>query len=54
MNLVIASRADPPLPLSRLRGRGELIELRASDLSFTSDEASAFPQPVYGLWPAGG
>ena len=54
MNLVIASRADPPLPLSRLRGRGELIELRASDLSFTSDEASAFLSQSMGFGlPAG-
>jgi LuxR family transcriptional regulator, maltose regulon positive regulatory protein len=42
MHLVIASRADPPLPLSRLRARGELTELRAADLRFTLDEASAF------------
>ncbi len=49
MNLVIASRADPPLPLSRLRGRGELTELRASDLSFTPDEASAFLSQSMGI-----
>ncbi len=49
MNLVIASRADPPLPLSRLRARGELTELRAPDLSFTPDEASAFLNQSMGL-----
>ena len=49
MNLVIASRADPPLPLSRLRGRGELTELRASDLNFTPDEAAAFLNEVMRL-----
>ena len=49
MNLVIASRADPPLPLSRLRGRGELAELRASDLRFTPDEAAAFLNDAMGL-----
>ncbi|MCH8229499.1 MAG: helix-turn-helix transcriptional regulator, partial [Chloroflexi bacterium] len=49
MHMVIASRADPPLPLSHLRGRGELTELRASDLSFTPDEASAFLNEVMGL-----
>ncbi len=37
--LVIATRADPPLPLARLRARGELIEVRAEDLRFTASEA---------------
>lgn len=41
-HLAIASRSDPLLPLARLRARGELTELRASDLRFTSDEAGAF------------
>ena len=55
MHLVIASRADPPLPLARLRGRGELNELRAADLRFTPDEAAAFLNDVMGLdLPAGG
>jgi LuxR family transcriptional regulator, maltose regulon positive regulatory protein len=49
MHLVIASRADPPLPLARLRGRGEATELRASDLRFTPDEAAAFLTEVMGL-----
>src|SRR5919199_355008 len=39
MHLVIASRADPPLPLARLRARGELVEVRAADLRFLPDEA---------------
>src|SRR6476620_5903650 len=38
VHLVIASRADPALPLARLRGRGELVEIRAVDLRFTPDE----------------
>ncbi len=37
--LAIATRADPPLPLARLRARGELLELRAEDLRFTAHEA---------------
>jgi LuxR family transcriptional regulator, maltose regulon positive regulatory protein len=41
-HLVIATRADPPLPLARLRARGELTELRAADLRFTPEEAAAF------------
>jgi hypothetical protein len=42
MHLVIASRADPPLPIARLRGRGQLTELRATDLCFTLDEVTEF------------
>jgi LuxR family maltose regulon positive regulatory protein len=42
LHLVIASRADPPLPLARLRARGELVEIRAADLRFTPEEASAY------------
>jgi LuxR family maltose regulon positive regulatory protein len=49
LHLVIAGRADPPLPVSRLRGRGELAELRAADLRFTADEAAAFLNGVMGL-----
>ncbi len=49
MHLVIAGRADPPFSLTRLRGRGELTELRAADLRFTADEAAAFLNEVMGL-----
>ena len=35
VHLVISTRADPPLPLARLRVRGEMAELRAADLHFT-------------------
>ncbi|MCP4543187.1 MAG: tetratricopeptide repeat protein [Chloroflexi bacterium] len=42
MHLVIASRTDPPLPLARLRTRGQLTELRAADLRFTLDESITF------------
>ncbi len=49
LHLVIASRADPPLPLSRLRGQGQMVELRAADLLFTLDEATAFLNTVMGL-----
>ncbi len=47
--LVIATREDPPLPLARLRVRGQLTELRAADLRFTPDEAAAFFSQVMGL-----
>ena len=49
MHLAIASRSDPPLALARLRGRGELTELRAADLRFTPDEAATFLNQVMGL-----
>ncbi len=49
MHLVIASRADPPLPLALLRGRSELTELRAADLRFTPEEAAEFLNQVMGL-----
>jgi LuxR family maltose regulon positive regulatory protein len=38
--LAIATRADPPLALARLRARGELVEVRAEDLRFTAPEAA--------------
>src|SRR5687767_6332647 len=41
VQVVISTRADPPLPLSRWRGRGQLAELRAADLRFSGPEASA-------------
>ena len=49
IHLVIASRADPALPLARLRGRGELVEIRAADLRFTPGEAAAYLNEVMGL-----
>jgi LuxR family maltose regulon positive regulatory protein len=49
IHLVIASRTDPPLPLARLRGRGELAEIRAADLRFTPGEAAEYLNGVMGL-----
>jgi LuxR family transcriptional regulator, maltose regulon positive regulatory protein len=49
IHLVIASRTDPPLPLARLRGRGQLAEIRAADLRFTPGEAAAYLNEVMGL-----
>ena len=40
LHMVLASRADPPLPLARLRAGGQLAELRAGDLRFTAVEAA--------------
>ncbi|HET6869329.1 MAG TPA: LuxR C-terminal-related transcriptional regulator [Solirubrobacteraceae bacterium] len=47
--LVIATREDPPLPLGRLRARGELSELRAGELRFSGEETEAFLNDALGL-----
>ncbi len=49
MHLVICSRIDPPLPLSRLRARGQLAEIRSADLKFREAEAALFLNRVMGL-----
>jgi LuxR family maltose regulon positive regulatory protein len=40
--VVIGTRADPAFPLARLRARGGLVEIRASDLRFSPDEAASY------------
>ena len=42
MHLVIVTRQDPPLPLSRLRARGQIVEIRQRDLQFTEEETGDF------------
>ena len=49
LHVVIASRADPALPLARWRARGELVEARAAELRFTPDEAAAYFNEMMGL-----
>jgi LuxR family maltose regulon positive regulatory protein len=49
LHLLIAGRGDPPLPLARLRARGQLIELREPDLRLNGDEAATFLAEVMGL-----
>ena len=49
MHLVLLSRTDPPLPLSRLRVRNQLAEIRADQLRFTRDEIAYFLNEVMGL-----
>jgi LuxR family maltose regulon positive regulatory protein len=48
-HLLIATRSDPPLPLARLRARGQTVELRAADLRFTASEATQFLNDGMGL-----
>ena len=49
LRMVIITREDPPLPLPRLRARGQLTEIRQTDLRFSSDECADFLQRVMGL-----
>ena len=42
VRVILSTRADPPLPLTRLRGRGQLLEVRADQLRATPQEARAF------------
>ena len=48
LHVVLASRADPPLPLARWRARGQLAEVRAADLRFTTEEAGALLREAVG------
>jgi LuxR family maltose regulon positive regulatory protein len=49
VSLVIATRTDPPLSLSKLRARDQVTEIKAADLRFTTDEAAAFVKDVMEL-----
>jgi LuxR family maltose regulon positive regulatory protein len=49
MHLMLLSRTDPAVPLSRLRARGQLIDIRAGQLRFTPDETDAFLNGIMGL-----
>ena len=49
LHLVIISRAEPPLPIAKLRAQSQLSELHAADLRFTQTEAATFLNQVMGL-----
>jgi LuxR family maltose regulon positive regulatory protein len=49
LHLIIGTRADPPLPIARLRAAGELTEIRQADLRFTREEAASFLRDAMGL-----
>jgi len=49
VHVALSTRADPPLPLARMRARGELAELRVAELQFTGEEASALLNGSMGL-----
>jgi LuxR family transcriptional regulator, maltose regulon positive regulatory protein len=49
LHVVVSTRADPDLPLARLRARGELVEIRARDLRFTVEETASYLSDVSGI-----
>lgn len=49
LHIILSGRADPPLPLARLRVRGQLSEIRARDLRFSAIEASALLNDTLGV-----
>jgi LuxR family maltose regulon positive regulatory protein len=49
VHVALSTRADPPLPLARMRARGELAELRVAELQFTGEEAAALLNGSMGL-----
>ena len=49
MRMVIITREDPPLPIARMRARGQMVEIRQDDLRFTLEECAGFLNRVMGL-----
>lgn len=49
VHIYLITRADPPLPLARLRARNQLVEIRVADLCFTFEEAATFLKQAMGL-----
>jgi LuxR family maltose regulon positive regulatory protein len=49
LQLILATRSDPPLPMGQLRARGQLVEVRAADLRFTAEEAALYLNDSMGL-----
>ncbi len=50
VHLVLLTRSDPPIPLARLRARGQLIEFRAHDLQFTFEETTELVNQLTIAW----
>ena len=49
LHLIVSTRVDPPWPLARFRARNQLLEIRAQDLRFTTEEAASFLNRMMGL-----
>lgn len=54
VHLVIITREDPPIALSRLRARDQMVEIRAADLQFSAEETETFLNRLLGLGLSGG
>lgn len=48
-HLIVTTREDPPFSLARLRGSGQLVEIRANDLRFTPEESAQFLDQMLGI-----
>jgi LuxR family transcriptional regulator, maltose regulon positive regulatory protein len=49
LSLILSTRSDPPLPLARLRGRGQVLEIRTEQLRCTEEETTTFLTQTMGL-----
>lgn len=49
LHVLLASRVDPPLALARLRARGQVVEIRDTDLRLRGEEVASFLTQVMGL-----
>ncbi|MBK8137269.1 MAG: hypothetical protein IPK52_15820 [Chloroflexi bacterium] len=49
LRLIMTTRSDPPLPVARMRVRGQLLELRSVDLRFSPPQIITFFSDVMGL-----
>ncbi len=48
MHLAVATRTDPPFPLTSLRARGQVLEIRTDELRFTPEETHTFLEGMVG------
>ena len=48
LHVVLSSRRDPPFPVARLRGQGQVLDLSASDLAFTPEETAQVVRAAVG------
>jgi len=54
LHVILASRSDPPFPLARLRGQGQVLDLAAADLAFTTSETAEVVRATVGPDPEDG
>ncbi len=49
LRVILSTRVDPPLPLSRLRARSQMLEVRTEQLSCTDTEIADFLREIVGV-----